>query len=109
MTIKTLRNILVGGGIFLASACSSNAKIPNFNDAEWISVPYNREVWSGYMGEDIARSRENWDRYQWEVGSRINPNNSGYSNLRSFRGDSISLPDLDKDGWVTSGRTKHSR
>jgi len=100
---KTLRNILLGTALAGSVALSGCVKQPDFENAKWIETPYNGEIWSGYMGENIPKTVANWDKYQFAVGLH----NGQGSYLENYRGRTIKLPDLDGDGSVTSGNTKY--
>ncbi len=113
--MKGLTKILLvtAGSIFLTSGCGekpTNSKVlreEDFKKAEWMSAPYHKEIWSSYMGEEIGRYEQNWAMYQNEVAKK---NNFGYTKKKGKRyimgiGEkTISLPDLDRDSTIVSGK-----
>ncbi len=107
--MKTLKNLLISGSLALASACSPSTTKSDFDNSAWANAYYNGEVWSGYMGENIPRSVGNWNDYQWYVGLRNGQGNNGYTNLNNYKKNRIELPDLDGDGFVTSGNRKYPK
>lgn len=93
-----LRDIVIAGSLSVFLASCSGGKAADYSKSDWIKVRYNREIWSGYMGENIQRSRFDWEIYQASVEGK------NKIKLRTFKGDSLYLPDLDGNGMVRSGK-----
>ena len=89
----------VGGTTFI----SKQGKLP-FENSKWASVPSVGEVWNSYLNEDIGHSGPKWTSYQEEITKR----NRHVGDWKNFRGERIELPDLDGDGFVTSGKERYS-
>ena len=55
--MNNLKKILLAGSLLLTPAsCGKNPKIlteEDFTKADWVSVPYEGEIWTSYAGEDV--------------------------------------------------------
>jgi hypothetical protein len=104
--MRTLSKILLAGSIFLAGCNFPKSRAvltgERFQKAEWIEVPYNGRIYSGYTEEDIFHGETNWASYKREVAKRNNfkITQDGKDRIVGVKGNSILLPDLDKNGTV---------
>lgn len=74
----------------------------DYDNVKWIRVPYSGQVWNSYTSERLHHHEFEWADYQNQVAKK-----NGVENMKDFKGKTILIPDLDKDGKVKSGKRAH--
>ena len=112
--MKNLTKIILTGlaGSLLLAGCNnqkSQATLTeeSFKKAVWAEAPYHGQVWSSYKGENVTQLTVNWKTYCEQVAQAngakcVERDKEMY--FIGFRRNTISLPDLNEDRSVISGK-----